>query len=82
MPEPVPTETRSPSASAAADRDPNRRPSLRNRTIFERRVLGGETLAALATEYNVTHHVSRREPAAGLRDYRHELCVKRQGMDR
>lgn len=31
------------------------RPSLCNRTIFERRALGGEPLAALALEYKVSH---------------------------
>jgi hypothetical protein len=56
MPEPVATETQAPNAPAAFERDrERRRPSLRNRTIYERRVLGGETLVALAKEYNVTH---------------------------
>lgn len=49
-------ETQSTQAPVENDRaSSRRRPSLRNRTIFERRVLGGEALAALAKEYKVSH---------------------------
>ena len=54
--QPKAAETQSTKARVENDRDSSRRrPSLRNRTIFERRVLGGEALAALAKEYKVSH---------------------------
>lgn len=59
--QPVPTDSEIPGplstcppAREGGDRA-NCRPSLRNQTIFERRALAGESLAALALEYDVSH---------------------------
>ena len=54
QPAPEQSTTSCPPAAYRQNRA-NCRPSLRNQTIFERRALAGESLAALALEYDVSH---------------------------